>query len=1168
MDLENISLDDKYLQNSGLIYLTGSQALVRLGLLQARRDKAAGLDTRGFISGYRGSPLHTLDLEMGKMPKVLDEHGIKFLPAVNEDLAVTAVKGSQMAGAYGDGLHDGVFAMWYGKNPGLDRSVDAMRHANLAGSSKHGGVLAVCGDDHGGRSTDTLAHCEPTFEDMHMPVLYPANLQEVIDFGLLGIAMSRFCGAWVGFKITTENCECSGVVDADINRVKIVEPEFDFPPGGVHSRQLDWWFMGWGQRLTRVKLPAAIAFARANNINKVTHTSDKRRYGIVAAGMAWLTVLEAFRSIGVSEEDLDELGITIFKIGMVFPIDLQGYRDFASGLEEVLVVEEKRQQMEDALREACYDLPEESRPRIVGRYDEKGELLVDDTGEMSPEIVVRALAQRIAHIIDGASLNNRLELLHRQGTMMASLPAMTMARMPTFCSGCPHSRSTKTPEGTRAHGGIGCHGMAGFMNRGVMDFCQMGGEGIPWVGESSFVSTDHIFQSLGEGTYFHSGSLAIRQAVAAKVNITYKILFNDAVAMTGGQVVDGPISVPIITQQVRAEGVDKILVVTDEPEKYQGSQGLASGVTVHHRLDFAELQDQLKTWPGVSVLIYDQTCATEKRRRRKRGTYPDPAKRAFINDRVCEGCGDCGDKSSCISLLPKNTEFGRKRVIDQSSCNKDYSCVEGHCPSFVNVIGGKVRQGQGTGETPSEFVSLPEPTLPQISAGSTYNVLITGVGGTGVVTVGALLGVAARIDGVATSILDQMGLAQKGGSVVSHLRFASTPADLKAIRINASSSDLLLGCDSLTAAGDPAINTVCSGRTFAIINANEAITGEFSRNPDLEFPAETLHARISLAVGSERSEFIDANKLATPLMGDSIASNMFLFGYAWQKGLLPVSFDSITKAIELNGVRVDWNKEAFMWGRLAAHDLKTVETYAEPATPVSVVDMEKGSTEFFATELTKYQNKAYANQYRLLVNEFKKSAEAKLDNADTLVKAVSKYAYKLMAYKDEYEVARLHSDPVFRQKLDEQFEGDYKLEFNLAPPGVARKDTFSGEPRKITLGPWMMVGFRLMRHLKFLRGTAFDPFGKTAERKRERALLSEYRDILNEVLASVTDDNYDLAVELASLPEKIRGYGHVKERHLAAYEVSKEQLLAKLHGRDADSLATEVKVSNPETQDA
>lgn len=1164
MDLDNLGVDDKYLQDDGLVYLTGSQALVRLGLLQARRDKEASLDTRGFVSGYRGSPLHTLDLELSKIPSVLDDHGIKFLPAVNEDLAVTAVKGSQMAGAYGDGLHDGVWGLWYGKNPGLDRSIDAMRHANLAGSSRYGGVLAVCGDDHGGRSTDTLAHCEPTFEDMHMPVLYPANLQEVIDFGLLGIGLSRFCGAWVGFKITTENCECSGVVDADINRIKIVEPDFEFPAGGVHSRKLDWWFQGWGQRLTRVKLPAAVAFARANGINKISHISGKRRYGIVAAGMAWLTALEAFRSIGISEEDLDELGITVYKIGMVYPHDLQGYRNFASGLEEVLVVEEKRQQIEGSLREACYDLPEELRPRIVGRYDEAGQLLVDDMGEMSPEIVVRAFAKRLSHIVDQTLLANRLDELDSQGAMIASLPAVTMARMPFFCSGCPHNRSTKAPEGSRAHGGIGCHGMAGFMDRGVMDFCQMGGEGIPWVGEASFVSTDHIFQSLGEGTYFHSGSLAIRQAVAAGVNITYKILFNDAVAMTGGQVVDGPISVPIITQQVRAEGVEKILVVTDEPAKYKGVSDLAQGVTIHHRGDFPALQEQAKTWPGVSVLIYDQTCATEKRRRRKRGTYPDPAKRIFINDRVCEGCGDCGEKSNCLSIMPASTNFGRKRIIDQSSCNKDYSCAEGHCPSFVNVIGGKVRRGQGTGATPVEFTTLPAPKVTEIPKGLTYNILITGVGGTGVVTVGALLGVAARIEGVATSILDQMGLAQKGGSVVSHLRFASAPEDLKAIRINSCSTDLMLGCDSLTAAGDPALNTVSNGRTFAVINSNQAITGEFLRNADLEFPSQALHSRITSSVGSERSEFIDANRLATLLMGDSIASNMFLFGYACQKGLLPVSFESIMKAIELNGVRPDWNKETFMWGRLAAHNLQLVKTYAEPALPVNIVQAKVGSIEFFANDLTTYQNKAYADLYRTLVEEVKKVAEAKVENADKLVQVVTQYAYKLMAYKDEYEVARLHADPAFRRKLDEQFEGSYKLEFNLAAPGIARKDKLSGEARKIRFGPWMMVGFRLLRHFKFLRGTALDLFGKTAERRRERALISEYRDILNEALEALTDDNYDLVIEIASLPEKIRGYGHVKGRHLAAYDARKAQLLRQLSGGDVESLAIEIKAPNAE----
>lgn len=1144
MKLAEVSLDDKFNVESGRIYLTGSQALVRLAFMLSKRDKAAGLNTAGFISGYRGSPMHTIDTSLWQVPKLLEEHDIKFMPGVNEDLAATAVRGTQMAGMYGDGEKDGVFAFWYGKGPGLDRSVDAIRHANLSGTSKYGGVLALTGDDHGMRSTDTPAHCEPTYEDLMMPLLYPANVQEVLDFGILGIELSRYCGAWVGFKMVFETVDTSVSVDVDPGRVQVVTPDFEMPEDGPYIRKRDWWYLQ-EERLRRVKMPAAIAFARDNKINRVSHESANARFGIVAAGKGWLDVLEALRELGITEPKMAELGITVYKVGMVFPHDVEAYREFGDGLEEILVVEEKREQIERAVKDACYALPEDRRPRVVGRYDENGELLVNELGELTPEVVAQAIAKRIAYFYTSNQANARIGFLQAQCAQVASLPQVGITRMPYFCSGCPHNTSTNVPDGSRAHGGVGCHGMAMYMNRGVVDWTHMGGEGMTWIGESPYVSTKHVFQDLGDGTYFHSGSMAIRQAVAAKINITYKILYNDAVAMTGGQPVDGSISVPVITHQVRGEGVKKIVVVTDEPEKYTSDnyEPFASGVDVFHRRDLDKVQKLLRETEGCTVMIYDQTCATEKRRRRKRGTFPDPAKRAFINDRVCEGCGDCSHKSNCLSVLPLKTEYGNKRLIDQSSCNKDFSCVEGFCPSFVTVLGGKPRKGKGIGQVPAALGQLPEPILAKIPEQGTYNILVTGVGGTGVVTIGALLGMAAHLEGKGASIVDQLGMAQKGGAVTTHIRFGNAPEDIKAVRVNAGNADLLLGCDSLVAGTDVALKAARKGHTYAVINSNEAITGDFTQNPDLKFPSDTLEARVVAVVGEERTDMINATKLATRLLGDSIASNLFVVGYAWQKGLLPVTDEAILRAIELNGVAVEWNKQAFVWGRRAAHNLQAVVALTEPVAPVTILETVGGIVQRRAAELTAYQDGAYAERYRALVNRVKSAVDEKANGLTGLAEAVAENAYKLMAYKDEYEVARLYSDPAFLQKLNDQFEGDFKLEFNLAPPLLARKDKNTGVPRKMQFGPWMMKAFGVLQHLKGLRGTALDVFGYTSERKMESALITEYERVINELLEGLSAENHELAVEIANLPKGVRGYGHIKDANVKQVKERERVLL-------------------------
>ncbi|MCR1826910.1 indolepyruvate ferredoxin oxidoreductase family protein [Pseudomonas oleovorans] len=1140
MSLAEIRLDDKYRLATGHLYLTGTQALTRLPMLQKQRDAAFGLNTACFISGYRGSPLGGLDKSLWDAREYLKENHIHFQPGVNEELGATAVWGSQQANLFPGARYDGVFAMWYGKGPGVDRSGDVFKHGNSAGVSKHGGVLVLAGDDHGCKSS-TIAHqSEHAFIAASIPVLNPANVQEVLDYGIIGWELSRYSGCWVALKTIAENVDSSAVVDVDPLRIQIKIPEdFQLPEDGVHIRWPDP-PLAQEKRLNVYKIYAARAFALANNLNQVKLDSPNPRLGIITTGKSYLDVRQALDDLGLDEALCAKVGLRVLKVGMSWPLEPVSVHQFAEGLDEILVVEEKRSIIEDQLTGQLYNWPVGKRPRVVGEFDEQGNSLLPNLGELTPAMIARVIAKRLAPIYSSPTIEERLAFLDAKEKALAA-PKHKTVRTPHFCSGCPHNSSTKVPEGSRALAGIGCHYMTQWMDRSTDTFTQMGGEGATWIGQAPFTDTPHVFQNLGDGTYFHSGHLALRAAVAAGVNITYKILYNDAVAMTGGQPIDGELRIDQLSQQVHAEGVKRIALVSDEPDKYPTRATFAPGVTFHHRRELDAVQRELREVKGVSVILYDQTCATEKRRRRKRGKLVDPAKRAFINPAVCEGCGDCSVKSNCLSVLPLETELGRKREIDQSACNKDFSCLEGFCPSFVTVHGGSLRKPEAVG-LGALFIALPEPKQPALTR--PWNILLPGVGGSGVTTVGALLGMAAHIEGKGCTVLDQAGLAQKFGPVITHIRIAAQQSDIYAVRIAAGETDLLLGCDLVVSSSEEALAKLNDKIAHAVINSHEAATAEFTRNPDAQVPGAAMREAISEAVGEGKTRFVDATRLATRLLGDSIATNLFMLGYAYQLGLVPVSAEALNKAIELNGVAVQLNQQAFLWGRRAAHDLAAVEKLAAP----KVVEAPHCSTleEIVADRvqrLTAYQNAAYAERYRELVEHVRK---ADTDAQQRLSKAVARYYFKLLAYKDEYEVARLYSDATFRKQLEAQFEGDYQLQFHVAPSWLSKPDAVTGQPRKRSFGPWMLKAFGVLARFKFLRGSVLDPFGHSAERRLERELIEEYEANVAYLLAELNAGNYRTAVALAEIPEQIRGYGHVKEAALAKAREQATQLKARL----------------------
>ena len=1113
--LADIALSDRYDLAKQTVLLNGAQAVARLLLMQKARDKRAGLNTGGYVTGYRGSPVGGLDLQFARLKKEFTAADIHFEPGLNEELAATALWGAQQAEMRGEGKFDGVFGLWYGKGPGVDRSGDVLRHANLAGTSKNGGVLALMGDDHTAESSTTAHQSEFAFVDVMMPILSPAGVQEILDYGALGYALSRYAGVWVGIKCIKDTIESTAVVDAGLDRVQPVIPDHKLPAGGLNIRTPDG-VLDQEARLQDHKRDAMVAWLAANKINKTILTGGANpKVGIITAGKSYLDVRQALGDLGL---DGDEAGVRLFKLGCTWPVVPAEIRAFAEGLDLIIVVEEKRSLIETQVREELYGLP--NQPKLVGKRDEAGEWLFPVKASLDPNMIGVAIGQRLLNYRDDAGLRGAVGRLVQARAMIAEIK-QEATRTPYFCSGCPHNRSTVIPEGARAYAGIGCHFMAQFMDRRTDGYTQMGGEGANWVGEARFSKRGHVFQNLGDGTYNHSGALALRWAIDTKTNVTYKILFNDAVAMTGGQRHEGGLTVPQIAAQVSADGAQRVAVVTDEPDKYVGVHWPA-GLKIYPREELIAVEKELAEIPGVTVLIYDQTCAAEKRRRRKRGAFPDPDKRAFINEAVCEGCGDCGVKSNCVSVQPKETEFGRKRMIDQSACNKDFSCTDGFCPSFVTVAGAKPRKRVKAALTPPPVV---EPALPDLTE-NPYSIVVTGVGGTGVVTIAAILGMAAHLEGAGCGMIDMAGLAQKGGAVFSHVKLARSPDDIHAIRVAPGTADLILGCDLVVSGSRAALSTMKGAETGVVVNAAEVFPGDFTRNPDFSLPSERLKRAIQTSAGG-KAKFVDATSAAVAALGNSIGANMFVLGYAYQSGFVPLSSAAIRRAIELNGEAVEMNLAAFAWGRAACADPSALAAFVRAPAPEKKDDVASLVARRMDV-LTAYQNRAYAERYKALVDEAARTGH------EEFALAVAKYAFKLMAYKDEYEVARLYSDGAFKKALSEAFEGDLKVTFHLAPPILGKKDPVTGLPRKTAFGPGMMKAFELLAKFKGLRGGPLDIFGYTAERRAERQLITDYFALVRELAGKLNADNHALAVSLASLPEKIRGFGHVKAKNLAA----------------------------------
>lgn len=1132
--LREVTLDAKYTADSGDVYMTGIQALVRLPMLQRNRDQAAKLNTGGFISGYRGSPLGNYDDALQKASKHLAELDIHFHPGLNEDIAATSLWGTQQLALSPKATKQGVFGIWYGKGPGVDRTMDVFKHANAAGTSEFGGVLAVMGDDHACKSSTLPHQSDQMAAAAHMPLLNPSNIAELIDFGLYGIALSRFSGCWVALKATTQIVESSAVIDIGAMQAAPVEPaDYIMPAGGLGIRWPDA-PNDMEQRLHGPRMDAVQAFARRNGIDKIILENSDSRLAVITTGKAHGDLIDALADLGIDMQAARNLGIAIYKIGMSWPLEPQGLLKFLGDTRHVLVIEEKDAFVETQIASL---LVNQDGYKLSGKRDIDGAMQLPSSGELDPAAVASALVNSLQVVgVDVAPYQAKLAAMNEVAKLEAS--SGKLERVPFFCSGCPHNTSTQVPEGSRAMAGIGCHGMAYSMpDRDTAFITQMGGEGAAWIGQAPFTSEEHVFQNMGDGTYFHSGLMAIRAAAAAGTNITYKILFNDAVAMTGGQAHDGPMNVPMIARQVVAEGAVRIVVVSDEPEKYDSGVDFPAGTTVHHRLELDLVQRELREIKGLTIMIYDQTCAAEKRRRRKRNLYPDPPKRLFINDLVCEGCGDCSAKSNCIAVKPLETEFGRKRRIDQSDCNKDYSCLEGFCPSFVTIKGGNVKRSQAAAQGEDQATTIPEPTISTING--SFNILITGIGGTGVITIGALMGMAAHLEGKFVTILDNTGLAQKNGSVSSHIRIATERRQIGSSRIGVGATDLLLACDLVVAGSDPILTRLSDERTMAVVNDDVSPTAAFVSDGKINLSAALDRKAITKRTKQD-SEFLNATHIATRLMGDSIASNLFLLGFAWQRGLVPLSREALQQAIELNGIAVKNNIAAFNWGRLAAHDMNHVQAALGEIT-VSREDSVEDVDSLIAQrveELIAYQDQDYADRYSALVNRAQ-DAEAKIAGPSReFTRAVAWNFYKLLAYKDEYEVARLYTDGRFEKRLAEVFEGDYSLEFNMAPPLLSKRDPSTGLPRKRQFGPWMMTALRVLTKFKKLRGGALDPFGYQAERRHERSMILDYEHKIEAICAQLDAHSYAADIATARLPEGVAGYGYVKDRSIKNVETA------------------------------
>ena len=1154
MALAAVSLDDKYDLAKRRVLVSGTQAVVRLLLMQQARDRRLGLATAGYVTGYRGSPLGGLDQQLWRAAAVLQPAGIVFNPGINEDIAATSLWGTQQAELRGEGRFDGVFGLWYGKGPGVDRSGDALRHANLAGTSPLGGVLALMGDDHTCESSTTAHQSEFAFVDAMIPVLSPAGVQEILDYGLFGYALSRYAGTWVGLKCVKDTVESTATVDGSLDRVATIVPgSFRMPPGGLAIRTHDS-PLAQEERLHEFKIPAVLAFLRANAPDRVVLSGGRQpRVGIVTAGKSYLDVCQALDDLGVDEVRAANLGLRLLKIACTWPLEPQAIRDFADGLETIVVVEEKRGLIEGQIKEILYGTA--NQPAVLGKKDEQGAWLFPSKGALDTNAIAIAIGERLAAGRPDEPLARRLATLRNAQEVLAGMHDVA-ERTPYFCAGCPYNTGTAVPEGARAYAGIGCHYMVQRVaDRRTEGYTQMGAEGANWIGEAPFSTRSHMFQNVGDGTYVHSGSLVVRAAVAAKVNITFKVLFNDAVALTGGQKPEGDFTVERIAAQMLAEGVRKVVVVSEEPKRYAGGARLPSGTTVHHRDDLDAVQRKLATDDGVSVLIYDQTCAAEKRRRRKRGAYPDPDQRVVINELVCEGCGDCGVQSNCVAIQPVETEFGRKRAIDQSVCNKDFSCLKGFCPSFVTVHGAVLKKAA---PLPDDEALPDPPRLPMLSGN--YSVLITGVGGTGVITIGALLAMAAHLEGKAAAVIDMAGLAQKGGPVTSHVRIAPAPEAISAIRIAAAGADLLLGCDAVVAGSARSLAAIDPGHTAVFVNTHETYPGAFTHDPDYTLPMRRIVQAITARAGAPKSRFIEATEVATALMGDAIATNMFMLGLAWQAGAVPLSHFAILRAIELNGVDIAMNRAAFNWGRRAAVEPEAVAEIAAERSGRRRAPAAESLDELAARRtrfLTQYQDERYAQRYADAVAAMREAEARVAPGRADLAEAVARNLFRLMAIKDEYEVARLFTDGSFQRQLTSAFDGWGKLEYHLAPPLMARRDKATGHLRKQTYGPRLLRVLGLLARFRALRGSWLDPFGHTRERRMERLLLADYGAILTTIREHLAPGNHHLAVALARYPEKIRGFGHVKAEAIA-------RVLPDAAARRAAFLAGDVRVEAAE----
>jgi indolepyruvate ferredoxin oxidoreductase len=1175
---DKVSLEDKYTQEQGRAFMSGVQALVRLPMMQQLRDTRAGLNTAGFISGYRGSPLGGYDQALWKASNHLKRHHIVFQPGVNEELAATAVWGTQQVELFPtQKKYDGVFGLWYGKGPGVDRCSDVFKHANMAGTSPHGGVIAVAGDDHIAKSSTAAHQSDHIFKACGLPVFFPSDVQGILDMGLHAFALSRFSGLWSGMKTIQEVVESSASVDVALDRVNIILPEdFRLPEGGLHIRWPDA-PLEQEARLMEYKWYAALAYIRANKLNHTVIQGPHDRLGIMASGKAYRDTCQALLDLGLTNEVCQGIGLRLHQVNVVWPLEASATREFAQGLEEILVVEEKRQIIEYQLKEELYNWRPDTRPDVLGKFDQPendhsggewaqpnpaGNWLLRANADLSPALIAQAIAKRLLRRelpeVVRTGIHARLSVIEAKQRALSVVDSTMGERQPWFCSGCPHSTSTRVPEGSRAMAGIGCHYMVLWMDRSTSTFTQMGGEGVPWVGQSSFVTDQHVFANIGDGTWFHSGSLAIRQAVVAGVNITYKILYNDAVAMTGGQQVgERPegLSVPQIVKSSIAEGVQRVAVVTDDPHRYDGVQ-LEPGVRVWHRDELDTVQRLFREISGTTVIVYDQTCATEKRRRRKSGKLEDPKRVVLINELVCEGCGDCSAKSNCLSVEPLETDFGRKRQINHSSCNKDESCLKGFCPSFVVIENATPRKPtlkndanvENTGDE-NFFVHNPTtltlPTLPDCT--EPYRIVVAGVGGTGVITIGQLLGMAAHIEGKGVITQDSAGLAQKGGSTWSHVQIAQSPDTLCATKVDIARADLILACDGVVAASQTTMALIQKGLTRIALNHHDTPTAGFVQSPDWRSTSAVCETALGQAVGAEQLVGLDASTLAVEKLGDAIYANPILLGYCWQKGFIPLSLESLVTAFQLNAVQVERNLLAFEWGRAAALDPK-ISSATVKEHPVQFKARQSIERIIYtrAEFLTRYQNKRYADQYLTFVQHIQKKEQHLFNGAShsnlRLTQTVARYLFKLMAYKDEYEVARLHTEDIFVAKIAEQFEPGYKVTHYLAPPLLAAQNA-QGEAIKQRFGGWIRPVMAGLKHLKILRGTPLDPFGYSQERRTERALIAEYKFCIEALLPELKSDNIDLAVQIASVPEYIRGYGHVKAKYLKEAKLKTEALL-------------------------